>query len=106
MGDLVRLDGNMAKSKDRSEVETLKGIIRSQKSEIRKLKKELSRKQKREFRYEDLEEKLEEIYLEKEESKSEIKCVKCKSNKINISDLGIRILHICENCGNRESIKK
>lgn len=96
----------MAKSKDRNEVETLKGIIRSQKSEIRKLKKELGRKQKREFQYEDLEERLEEVHLEKEVRKSDLKCVKCKDTRISVSDIGVRVLHICQNCGHRESIKK
>ena len=77
----------MARSRDRSEVERLKGIIREQRSVIKALKKEAGRLNKRSHQYEDIEEKLAEHHLfeeerekeevEKTETTSKGQCPKC-----------------------------
>jgi predicted nuclease with TOPRIM domain len=98
----------MTRSKDRSEVEYLRGRVKELQSENRNLKKQLSRKEKREHQYEDLEEKLKEVELEEEtevfQEAARIKCPKCKG-EIGQVAIGTRLLLKCESCGHRESKK-
>jgi len=95
----------MTKSKDRSEAENLRGIIRNLRAENKHLKKQLSRKDKRAFQYEDLEDKLRDIETKEEYVEVEVnKCPKCKGKIKNI-ELGARILIKCDNCNYRETKK-
>lgn len=96
----------MAKKDKGSELEYLRGLVRSQKSIIKSLKKELSRSTKRSQQYQDLEERIAEDTVEEEKPffiESE-KCPKC-SKKIEVVDLGIRKLIVCTDCNYKRSRK-
>lgn len=98
----------MAKSKDRSDTEALKAIIRHQKKVIKQLTKDVNRANKKHSREEDLENDLQEYILKEaaEQNKdTSNNCPKCQGT-LEISDLGIRILSRCVNCGHRSSSKK
>ena len=97
----------MAKSKDRSEVEHLRGLVRELKSELRHLKKTMARKQKREHLLEDVESREAELFLQEEmEEKKTVaqteRCPKCKS-KIDVIDGAKLKVYICSDCGYRKS---
>lgn len=98
----------MTKSKDRSEAEYLRGIVRQLKSENRNLKKQLGLVSKKNRQYEnnlsdhsefELEE-MEEEFIEARE-----KCPKCKAD-IEVLEIGNRDVRICKDCGYRSSRKK
>jgi hypothetical protein len=96
----------MAKQKDRSEVEHLRGEVKNLKAQVRHLKKELARKQKRQHQYEDLEERekdLEET-LVAEIIEDVSRCPKCAA-KLEETNIGVRILVRCESCDYRETKK-
>lgn len=99
----------MAKKQKDDELEYLRGLTRKLKSENRHLKKELSRKSKRPIVDEELEQEVQEQLLEEEQTEEQLLhkklCVKCKSDNIDITDLGIRVLIVCDSCGHRE-VKK
>ncbi len=86
----------MAKSRTRSEVEHLKGIIKE-------LKKEIGRKEKLERRYQDLESKeaeaLEREAAEKYKESVPIKdrCPNCRG-ELQCVEIGVVKLITCDNC--------
>lgn len=98
----------MAKKRDRSEVEWLRGEVKKLRSMVKHYKKEAARAGKRERSYEELEA----VIQEQEEAVEEIKhattsvsCFKCQSNSVTIADLGAKVYKFCSNCGHREKIK-
>lgn len=100
----------MAKSKDKSEVETLRGVVKALKKQNQHLKKELSRKEKRQHLHDDLEEHEAELLVREElEERSTLlekdRCSICQG-ELDIVDLKIRTLITCTSCGNRKVIKK
>lgn len=99
----------MTKTKEKSELEYLRGLVKSMRSQVKHLKKELSRKQKREYLHEDLEEKEAELLLEEEirerEHAIENKCPDCGKGKLEFTDLNIRTLITCPSCGYKKIIK-
>lgn len=101
----------MAKNKDRSEVEHLKGIIRQQKSIIKNLRKSVSRKNKKERNVEELEQALAEEYLKEEAEEIQIpikqkdRCSKCQGETEEV-DLVVKWLVICQSCDFRFTRKK
>lgn len=108
LGDLEvpALNITMAKKDKSGELEYLRGVVKQQRSIIKHLKKEVGRSNKRSHQYEDLEDRLSEEYVEEEKvlfTESE-KCPSC-SKKIEIVDLGIRKLIVCESCGFKKSRK-
>lgn len=101
----------MAKNKERSEVEFLRGQNKALRTEIRQLKRDLARHQKRQHELEDREEELQEMFEEQtvsempHEVQTKTACLKCGSGGLETIDLGIRTIIKCTNCGNRETKK-
>jgi predicted Mrr-cat superfamily restriction endonuclease len=98
----------MAKKRERSEVEWLRGEVKKLRSAIKHYKKELGRLSKRSLNYEELEAVVQEQELAVEEIKhatTTLNCSKCQSNSVTIADLGAKVYKFCSNCGNREKIK-
>ena len=97
----------MAKSKDRSEVEHLRAMVKQQRSIIKHLKKEVGRSNKRAHQHEDLEERLAEEmlheYKESEEKVDDKKCPNCSKSKLEFISLGKKTLCICQNCDYRKT---
>ena len=112
MGSAQRVDNiqeiDMAKQKERSEIEHLRSTIKNQRSQIKNLKKEVERARKRSFQTEDLEERLAESMIEeefqetKELSETE-RCPEC-NNVVEIVEMGKRVGIFCE-CGYRRTKK-
>lgn len=99
---------DMAKQKERSEVEHLRSTLKSQRSQIKNLKKELDRARKRSFASDDLEERLadqmiEEDFKERELVSKEERCPEC-NNTVEIVAMGTRQGIFCE-CGFRRTRK-
>lgn len=92
----------MAKSKDKSEVEYLKGLNRQLKKQLKKVNRQASRAEKQALRQLEDAEEVEEV---EEEEASDGKCSKCKARLVPI-DMGIRIVYNCQKCGHREAKKK
>lgn len=96
----------MSKSKERNQSEHLKSLIRKQEKIIKTLKKEVSRSNKRKDLYNDLEEKMAEEILDQdvveEDDLDKERCPVCKSD-IEITELGKRLLIICDGCGYRKT---
>jgi hypothetical protein len=98
----------MAKSKDRSEVEYLRGLVKDLKSQVRNLKKEVSRSSKRQHREQDLEEIVKEIQFTETQEAEQAKGVTCPNKckaPMEAADLGIRTIHTCTSCGHRITVK-
>lgn len=98
----------MAKPKDRSEVEFLRGEVKKLRSALKHYKKELSRANKRSRDYQELEELVQDQELEIEEQTKLVPsggCSKCQSDKVTLADLGAKVYRFCSNCGHREKIK-
>lgn len=93
----------MTRSKSSKPDEDLRGRLR----ELEKLNKALKRRLRSLEKNKHLwqENNLDEQELEIPEAK-EIKCKSCFSGTLIITDLGIKILHTCSNCGYRKIIKK
>lgn len=95
-------------SKDKNELEHLRGVVRNLKSENRHLKKELARTSKQKRRAEAIADigqvEVEDTELEVTQPKS--KCVKCHGS-VQIIELGPRTIHACLNpdCRHRKTIK-
>jgi hypothetical protein len=87
----------MTKSKTRSEVEHLRGVIKE-------LKKQLKRTEKREHLYSDLESKKAELLLHEEMDARDVpsvgNCPKCAGVVETIGGSRVKI-SICQNCGHR-----
>lgn len=98
----------MAKSKDRSEIEYMRGLIKNLKAEVRNLKKQVARHNKRAHQYEDLEERQAEVEvadLYTTTVTSKIICKSCSSDKMEEVSLGVKKLIVCRDCGKRETKK-
>ena len=98
----------MAKKRERSEVEWLRGEVKKLRAVVKHYKKELGRVSKRERNYEELEELVQEQELEvEEEAKPQAKggCSKCQSFEVTLADLGAKVYRFCSGCGHREKIK-
>jgi len=99
----------MSRSKTKSEYENLKGIIRRLKSENRHLRKEIGRSNKKVSQVEgimnDQEEEALEQLVEIDQEKKEELCPKCNKHKLDVIEIGTRLLLSCE-CGYRRSKKK
>lgn len=95
----------MSKSKSKSEVEHLRGLVREMKSQLRNVKKRNKRSEKRIKGYQQLvdasqEEVNEEIFVEKK-----TRCPECNAY-VDIIDLQIKDLWMCDACGARGTFKK
>lgn len=95
----------MTRSKGKSEVEHLRGVIRSQKAEIRNLKKQLGASNKLARRYvaETQENEWDEPVAETERAD---RCPECSKGTISTVDLGVRSMDVCALCSYRRSRKK
>lgn len=93
----------MSKSKEKSELEYLRGQNQKLKSENRHLKKQLGYFRKR-VTEDDIDYPDEEIPAEAFTPKGGQRCPKC-ANAIEVIDLAVRIMHICD-CGYRKTFKK
>lgn len=91
----------MAKSKDKSEVEHLRGLNRQLLKQLKKAGRQVNRAEKQALRKNEDVEDVEEV----EEELQEGKCSKCKARLAPI-DLGVRIVYNCTKCGHREARKK
>jgi uncharacterized protein with PIN domain len=96
----------MAKSKERSEVEHLRAENRKLRSENKQLKKQVARSNKLANRYEDIDEKIQEIELEKDVriAPEADRCPNC-TGKLKEVSIGIRTLITCDSCNYRETKK-
>lgn len=97
----------MAKKRERSSEEYLRGIVKQQRSLIKHLKKEAGRSTKRAHQYHDLEDRLSEEMIEQEtqieqEFVKEEKCPNCKG-KLEVITLGPKTLVICKDCKYRKT---
>ncbi len=97
----------MAKTRERNEVEVVRARNKKLEKENKDLRREVSRLAKRTQNYHDLEERTQELELEKdiEVPKDKTVCPKCGEGKLTVSDLGIRKLTKCNSCGFRKSEK-
>ena len=99
----------MAKVKDRSETEMLRGENKKLRSEIRQLRKILGRFQKQAHRVEELEDLFENIDLFEEQQVKEIKeiftCPLCSKGNLIKTNLGNRKLITCDSCKFRRTEK-
>jgi adenylyl- and sulfurtransferase ThiI len=99
----------MARKKDHSEVEYLRGLVREQKSTIRALKKQLGTRDKKIKSYEYNSELYEEetaTQLEARYTSEEYACPECKKiGSARIIELGIMDLTVCD-CGFRKKTKR
>lgn len=99
----------MTKSKDKNEVEYLRGLVKQLKSENRNLKKQVGRSEKRKAIVDQMEQDAQEHLMEIETERVEIKekdsCPDC-GKSVDKTDLGVRWLIMCDHCGFRRSIKK
>lgn len=99
---------DVAKQRERSEVEALRSTIKNQRSQIKNLKKEVERARKRSFQSEDLEERLaenmiEEEFQENEEISKTERCPDC-GGKVEMVEMGTRVGIFCV-CGFRRTKK-
>lgn len=102
---------DMTKSKSKSEVEELRGLLRNAKKQIKNLQKQLARANKHVTRFDSLlldidddaiSPDLQDYRSPKEEAKDS--CSKCKQ-ELEILVLGSRTLFICPGCGHTGSRK-
>lgn len=96
----------MTKNKERSEVEHLRGVVKSQRATIKQLQKEVTRLTKREHLHEDLELKLAEQLVEEEVEETKVmlkreKCPEC-GDEIEVTPLGAKKLFTCTSCKYRK----
>lgn len=99
----------MSKKHERNELEHLRSIIRSQKSQIKNLHKEIKRASKRQHQYEEFEQQIQDVEYEEVATSVIIKAIKencpeCKST-VTITDLGSRKLLKCNSCEYRKTKK-
>lgn len=101
----------MAKQKEKSELEHLRGELRKLRSENRNLKKRIGRLDKRSHDLDEREEQIQEFELESEKFELTTtvnlkdKCPKCVG-KLKATDIGPRIIRNCDTCKYREVKKK
>lgn len=93
----------MTKKKSHSELEFLRGEIRTLRAQIKHLKKHVSRKGKREHLFEDLEDKAAELAVQEEiEERGEIlkkmTCPKCRAPLDVINGGGKIEIYHCSEC--------
>jgi hypothetical protein len=92
----------MAKSKDRTKDEYYRGQLRELSAENRRLKKQVRELEKHILFASDFTD----IIIEDPPEPPTLFCNKCKKGYITTSDLGIKLLHVCNSCGYRETHKK
>lgn len=94
------------KQPERSEVEHLRAENKRLVSENKHLKKQIARSNKRSHQYQDLEEKVKDIELEKVTAHitQAVKCPNCQG-KLKETSIGIRLLISCESCNYHETRK-
>lgn len=97
----------MARNKDKNEVEHLKGIIRTLKSENRHLKKKLNSYGKKIRGYDQLVSDAE----DDDEPPPLLKtikaaCPECNSEALDNVELGVRSMVVCRDCGYRKTTKR
>lgn len=92
------------KRKKRETDESLRGLLRQQRSEIKHLKKQLGRSQKQNRRNleTDFSPELEVV----NEVVNTLQCNKCGCKKVVEIDIGIKMYHMCKGCGHRKVITK
>lgn len=99
----------MAKPKDRTEVEFLRGQNRDLQKQIKHLKKELGRMNKRARNVEDLEEIIREDDIGQGSPTVAVDavrlCKKCQSNSLTVANLGVKTYLFCNDCRARELVK-
>lgn len=105
---IVEKEDDLAKQRERSELEHLRSTVKNQRSQIKNLKKELDRHSKRAHNYHDMEERIAENMIEEEFKEIELiskdeHCPDC-NEKVEIVQLGARIGIFCE-CGYRRTKK-
>lgn len=88
----------MAKKREKSEVEYLRGIVKNQRSIIKHLQKEVSRGKKRQHQEELIAEELLEDEFKEQEIIATNSCPECFKGKIETVDLGARKMTICDSC--------
>lgn len=94
----------MSKTKEKNNNEYFKSIIRKQKSIIKQLKKEAGRGNKTKERYEELEDSLTEKEFDTYEpyiAEDTTKCPECLKGTLEIIDLKVRKMTICNSCNYR-----
>jgi len=99
----------MVRSKDQSELEYLRGIVKKLRAQNKHLKKELARSTKRSRQNDDdledaIEEELEEVGKELTHIREGEMCPQCKK-QMNVVDLTVKILHMCDFCKYRKTFK-
>ena len=96
---------NMAKTKDRSETEFLRGRVRELESEVKQLKRIANRTLKKVRQYESImgeQESNEDV--EKQFPTAPATCPECNS-KLDIFIIGVRELRMCTSCSYRKTVK-
>lgn len=99
----------MTKKKSKSEVETLRGVNRNLRKQIKHLQKQIGRKEKREYLLDDVEEREAELHLKEQLEESEFvstgNCPECDVGKLELVELGNRVLVNCNTCKYRSTKK-
>lgn len=93
----------MARKRDRSELEHLRGEIRRLESEVRRLKKQLRQQEKETLNRDiDILDELLNHELTEKETKLE-RCSQCGIGYLEVTDLGIKKLIKCTECSYRRT---
>lgn len=96
----------MAKNKDRTEIEYLRGIIKKLEAENRRLKKVSGANTKKLANLDDIEDDVEEEQKQEVKIKNlfqEQQCPEC-NRTLEVIELGARKMHTCA-CGYRKTVK-
>lgn len=92
----------MAKKKERSETEYLRGVIKNQRSIIKHLQKEVGRSKKRQQQDELMAEELLEDEFQEQDMISDNKCPECGKGTLETVDLKVRKMTVCNSCNYRK----
>lgn len=96
----------MTRSKDHKDEENLRGQLREKDKIIRALKKHIRRLEKEKRQDQREQEEREDDYVVEEPIPLLPTCPKCKRGAIAFTDLGIKILKSCVQCGYRKIEEK
>jgi hypothetical protein len=99
----------MAKQKERSELEFLRGRVRELEALVKQLQKKASRSDKRKQQLENVvdereEEAQQEVAKTFEVEVAELKCPSCGSKEFCQVLIGNRNLEMCDSCGHRKTV--
>lgn len=94
----------MARDRKNKEVEELRGIIRQQAKRIKNLSKQKSRAEKLANKAIDYTTPDEPELIDETPINPDLSCSKCGKHDIKVIDLKIRLIYICQDCGQRKSI--